>query len=70
MCGSAVVGEFTIGRSESYDRGEITGSGCRKVGDGFNRFICIGVIGCLMGVIGRLEYGTGRGLQDIWRVDA
>ena len=61
MSGSAVSGECTIGRSESCDRGVITGSGCRKVGYGFDHFILIGVIGCLMGVIGRLEDGTGRG---------
>ena len=45
MGGSAVGGEYTIGRSESCNRGAITGSGCRKVGDGFDRLILIGVIG-------------------------
>ena len=43
--GSEVSGECTIGRSESYDQDAITGSGCRKVGDGFDRFIFICVIG-------------------------
>ena len=52
--GSAVGGEGTIGRSESCDRGSITGSDRRKVGDGFGGFILI-----LM--VGRLEDGTGRG---------
>ena len=39
MCGSVVGGECTIGCSESCNQGAITGSGCRKVGDGFDRFI-------------------------------
>ena len=43
--GSAVGGEFTIGCSESCDRGAITGIGCRKVGDGFDCFSLIVVIG-------------------------
>ena len=43
--GSAIGGEGTIGRSASYDQGAITGSGCRKVGDGFYRFTSIGMIG-------------------------
>ena len=51
---SAFSGEGTIGCSERCDRGTITGSGRCKVGDGFDRFI-------LIGVIGRLESGTGRG---------
>ena len=44
VCGSAVGGECNIGRSESFDQGAITGSGCCQVGDGFNRFILIAVI--------------------------
>ena len=43
--GSAVGDECTIGRSERCDQGVITGSGCRKVGNGFNRLILIGAIG-------------------------
>ena len=44
VCGSAVGGECTIGHSDICDRGAITGSVCRKVGDGFGRFILIAVI--------------------------
>ena len=65
MCVSVVGGECTIGRSESCDRGAITGSGCCKVGDGFDRFTLICVIGLLIGVIGRLEDSTGRGVLRI-----
>ena len=54
MGGSAVGGEGIFGSSENCDRGSITVSGHYKVGDGFNRFI-------LIGVIGRLESRTGRG---------
>ena len=43
--GSAVNGECTIGCSERCDRGAIIGSDCRKVGDGFDSFTLIGVIG-------------------------
>ena len=39
----------------------ITGSGRHNVGDSFDRFFLIGVIGRLIGVIGRLEDGTGCG---------
>ena len=52
--GSAVGSEGTIGCSEICDRGTITGSGRHKVGNGFDRFI-------LIGVIDQLESGTGRG---------
>ena len=52
--GSVVVGEGTIGCSDSCNQGAITGSGRCKVGNGFDRFI-------LIDVIVRLESGTGRG---------
>ena len=42
---SAVGGECNIDRSESCNQGAITGSGCCKVGNGFDRFILIGMIG-------------------------
>ena len=45
VCGSAVVGVCTIGRSGSYNQGTIAGSGCCKFGDGLDCFILIGVIG-------------------------
>ena len=45
VCGSAVGGECTIRISESCDRGKITGGGCRKVGDRFDSFVLISVIG-------------------------
>ena len=45
MCGSVVGSECTIGHSESCDRGTITGGGCCKVGDCFNRLVLIAVIG-------------------------
>ena len=61
MSGSTVKGECTVGCSERCNLGVIICSGYCKFGDGFNRFILIGVIGCLMGVIGRLEDGTGSG---------
>ena len=61
VCGSAVGGECNISCSESCYWDAITGSGCRKVGDGFDRFILIVVIGWLIGVIGQLEDGTSRG---------
>ena len=43
--GSAVGGECTIGRSESCNRGAITGGGYHKVGDCFDHFVLIAVIG-------------------------
>ena len=45
MGGRVVVSEGTIGCSESCERGAITGGGRRKVGNGFDCFILIGVIG-------------------------
>ena len=54
MGGIAVDGEGTIGRIEICGQVAITGSGRRKVGNGFDHFI-------LIVVIGRLESRTGRG---------
>ena len=45
VCGSSISGEFNIGRSEIFDQGAITGGGCRKIGDSFDRFVLIVVIG-------------------------
>ena len=45
VAGCAVGGEGTIRCSESCDQRAITGSGRCKVGDGFDRFILIGVVG-------------------------
>ena len=42
--GSAFGGDFTISCIDICNRGAITGSGCCKAGDGFERFILIGVI--------------------------
>ena len=45
VCVIAVGGDCTIVRSESCNRGAITGSGYRKVGNGFGLLILIAVIG-------------------------
>ena len=59
----AVGGEGAVGCSESCYRGAITGRGRREIRDGFDRFVLVGVVGRLIGVIARLENGAGcRGL--------
>ena len=42
--GSAVLDECAVGRSENFYRGVIIGSGRRKVCDGFDRFVLVGVV--------------------------
>ena len=59
--GRAVGGEGTVGRSESCDRGAVTGRGCPKIHDGFDRFVLVEVVGRLIGVVARLENGSGCG---------
>ena len=59
--GRAVCGEGAFGRIESCYRGTITGRGRRKVRDGFDRFVLVDVVGQLIGVVARLENGTGCG---------
>ena len=59
--GRAVGGEGAVGRSESCYRGAITGRGRREICDGFDRFVLVGVVGRLIGVVGRLENGAGCG---------
>ena len=59
--GRAVGGEGAVGRSESCYRGAITGRGRRDIRDGFDRFVLLDVVGQLIGVVARLENGSGCG---------
>ena len=56
--GRAVGGEGAVGRSESCYQGAITGRGRREISDGFDRFVLVGVVGRLIGVVARLGNGA------------
>ena len=56
-----VCGDCAVGCSESCYRGAITGRGRREIRDGFDRFVLVGVVGRLIGVVAQLENGAGCG---------
>ena len=56
--GGAVCSEGAVGHSESCYRGAITGRGRCKIHDGFDRFVLVGVVSRLIGVVARLGNGA------------
>ena len=51
VVGRTVGGEGAVGCSESCYRGAITGRGRRKICDGFDRFVLLGVVSQRIGVV-------------------
>ena len=63
--GRAVCGEGAVGHIESCYQGTITGLGRREVGNGFDRFVLVDVVGRLIGVVARPENGAGYGCLQL-----
>ena len=56
--GRSVSGEGAVGRNESCYRGETTDRSRCEIRDGFDRFVLVGVVSRLIGVVARLENGA------------